>query len=131
MFSFPHIVVELTGTEDQAIDGFVDDRGVMRRVWIERLLIETAEDGSEFVGRVAVSVPHFNAVAPMLEQTDMIATLPRRLALHAAGQGSLVCLEMPYDALEVPVEAIWHQRSDEDAGLTWLLKEFRDAVEGI
>lgn len=131
LFSFPHIVVELMGTEDQAIDGFVDERGVMRRVWIERLLIETAEDGSEFVGRVAISVPHFNAVAPMLQQTDLIATLPRRLALHAASLGSLVCLEMPYNALEVPIEAIWHQRSDEDAGLKWLLKEFREAVDGI
>ncbi len=119
------------GTEDLATDGFIVERGVMRRVWIERLLIETAEDGSEFVGRVAVSVPHFSAVAPMLQQTDMIATLPRRLALHAASQGALICLEMPYNALEVPIEVIWHQRSDEDAGLNWLLKEFREAVEGV
>jgi DNA-binding transcriptional LysR family regulator len=89
LLEFPHIVVELTGSEPNPIDGFLDDRGVFRRVWIERLLMETgADDG--LIGRVAMSVPQYGAVGPMLMVTDMVATLPRRLATVAAGQGSLV-----------------------------------------
>src|SRR6201999_3403408 len=83
LFAFPHIVVQLTGVDDEAVDGFLDDRGVLRRVWIERLLIEMADGDEDLVGRVAVSVPHYGAVPPMVAATDMIATLPRRFALRA------------------------------------------------
>ena len=40
LFAYPHVVVEFTGTEEQADDGFLSDRGVLRRIWIERLLVE-------------------------------------------------------------------------------------------
>jgi DNA-binding transcriptional LysR family regulator len=40
LFQFPHVVVEMTGTEEHEKDGFLDDEGVSRRVWIERALLE-------------------------------------------------------------------------------------------
>jgi DNA-binding transcriptional LysR family regulator len=128
LFAFPHIVVELTGTAELALDGFFDERGVARRVWIERLLIEMADDDTGLVGRVAVSVPHYAAVAPILSQTDLVATLPRRLAERAAAQENLVVLELPYEPLSVPVEAIWHRRTDRDDGVRWLLAEVKAAM---
>ncbi len=126
LLAFPHIVVEITGSETDATDGFLDDRGVLRRVWIERLLIETGDEG--LIGRVAVSVPHFAAVGPMLLVSDMVATLPRRLAITAAGQGTIVVLDLPYEPLAVPVEAVWHQRSDQDPGIQWLIDALTQAL---
>jgi DNA-binding transcriptional LysR family regulator len=129
LFAFPHIVVELTGTAEMALDGFLDERGVARRVWIERLLIEMADDDHGLVGRVAVSVPHYAAVAPILRQTDLVATLPRRLAQRAAAQEALVVLDLPYEPLAVPVEAIWHRRTERDSGVRWLMDEVKAAME--
>ena len=129
LLAFPHIVVELTGSEDQAVDGFLDDRGVTRRVWIERLLIEMGNGDQSLVGRVAVTVPYFAAVPPMLRVTDMVATLPRRLALRAAQLGELVVLDLPYAPLDVTFEAVWHQRADRDAGLAWLIRELVGAMK--
>lgn len=133
LFAFPHIVVELTGTEEDADGGFLDDRGVWRRTWIERLLIEMGDDEHELVGRVAVTVPHYAAVPPLLAVTDMVATLPRRLALRAVEQGSHVMLELPYEALAVTVETIWHERADRDAGAQWFIGELIEATraEGV
>jgi DNA-binding transcriptional LysR family regulator len=128
LFAYPYVVVELTGTEEDTIDGFVDDRGVWRRVWIERLLIETGDDDQGLVGRVAVAVPHFAAVPSIVCQTDMVATLPRRLALRFAEQHDLVILDLPYAPLEVPIELVWHQRADRDAGTQWLMGEFIHAM---
>ncbi|ACK51626.1 transcriptional regulator, LysR family [Methylocella silvestris BL2] len=128
LFSFPHIVVELIGTEEAAVDGFFDDRGVWRRVWIERLLIEADADQGE-VGRVAVSVPHYAAVPPMVRVSDMVATLPSALARAAVEQGSLVMLDLPYEPLAVPVEMVWHQRTERDEGSQWLLGELISAVK--
>jgi DNA-binding transcriptional LysR family regulator len=128
LFAFPHIVVELTGTEEQAVDGFMDDRGVERRVWIERFLIEMGDDAG-VVGRVGVSVPHYFAVPPILHVTDMVATLPRRLALQAVEGRRLVILDLPFQPREVTVEAIWHQRANDDPGVQWLRGELIEAMK--
>jgi DNA-binding transcriptional LysR family regulator len=128
LFAFPHVVVDLTGSESQADDGFFDERGVWRRIWIERLLLEMTDDGAGLVGRVAVTVPHFAAVAPLLLISDMVATLPRRLALHAAEHSGLVMLELPYEPATVIVEMIWHRRGDQDAGLRWLVGELAEGM---
>jgi DNA-binding transcriptional LysR family regulator len=129
LFAFPHIVVDLTGTEGKATDGFLDERGVWRRTWIERLLIEMGDGERGLVGRVAVSVPHYAAVPPMLRVTDMVGTLPRSLALLAVEQGGLVMLDLPYEPLAVPIEIVWHQRAERDAGVQWLIKELIDEMQ--
>lgn len=122
LFAYPFVVVELTGSEEQGEDGFMDDRGVWRRVWIDRLMIETSGDG-DAVGHVAVSLPHFAAVPEIVASTDMVATLPARLARRAADRGLLALLEVPYEPLTVPLDALWHHRGDADGGLQWLIGE--------
>ncbi len=125
---FPHVVVELTGTGAHDQDGFVDDRGVVRRIWIERLLIETSRGNSGNVARVAVTVPHYSGVAPMLQATDMVATLPSRLARLAATRDGLVVLPLPYEPLAAAHEMIWHERSLADPSLCWLIEQVRAAA---
>jgi DNA-binding transcriptional LysR family regulator len=44
--------------------------------------------------------------------------------VHAASQrGDVVALSLPYDPLTVNVEAIWHERSEQDPALKWLISE--------
>lgn len=131
LLQFPHVVVELTGSEEQGSDGFMDERGVWRRVWIDRVVIESSAKDKDMVGHVAVSLPHFAAVPDILSGTDMVATLPERLARRAVDQGMLAILDLPYDPLVVNIEAIWHQRADRDAGLQWLLGEMADTARSV
>jgi DNA-binding transcriptional LysR family regulator len=130
LMSFPSVVVELTGTGGPEADGFVDEKGVWRRIWIDRLLIETTAKDVDAVGHVAVSLPHYAAVPEILAGSDMIATLPERLARRAVSQGSLVMLDLPYAPMSVDVEAVWHERAERDTGVQWLLKEMVDVVQG-
>jgi DNA-binding transcriptional LysR family regulator len=127
VLGFPHVVVDLTGSEHQGLDGFIDDRGVMRRIWIERLVIEAGAEQSNVVGRVGATVPRFSDVAPILCRTDMVATLPRRLALRAVASDGLVILDLPDQGPTVSFEMIWHQRAEQDPGLQWLLGLVRRA----
>jgi DNA-binding transcriptional LysR family regulator len=120
LFQFPHVVVEMTGTEEHEKDGFLDDEGVSRRVWIERALLEFQDKQVSLAGRAAVCVPYFAAVVPMLEVTDMVATLPRRLALRLAERDSIVLLKLPYNPITVEVEMVWHERVGSDPGFRWI-----------
>jgi DNA-binding transcriptional LysR family regulator len=123
LFEFSHVVVELTGTEEHQADGFVYDQGVARRVWIERALLEFQSENVDLVGRAAVCVPHFAVVPPLLLATDMVATLPRRLALWTAAHFPVVLLDLPYTPKTVDVELVSHHRTDRDKGLQWLIDE--------
>lgn len=131
LFAFPHVVVEFSGSEEEPVDGFLQDRGVSRRIWIERLLLEMSDDDRGLIGRAAVSVPYFSAVPPLLRGTDMVATLPRRLALQAAERGGFTVLDLPYDPLVVDIEVIWHQRTDRDPGTRWLIGELADVMAAV
>jgi DNA-binding transcriptional LysR family regulator len=106
LFEFSHLVVELTRTEEHAADGFMDDKGVARRASIERALLEFQDGPIDLVGRLAVCVPHFAAVPPLLQATDMVATLPHRLALWAAAHFPLVLLDLPYTPKTVDIEMV-------------------------
>lgn len=130
LFEFPFVVVELTGSEDQGVDGFFVDRGVWRRIWIERLLLEAGSvDNDEAGSHVAVSLPHYAAIPHILRETDMVATLPERLARQGVESGMLAMLDLPYEPLKVPVEVVWHNRADRDPGLSWLLDTLIELVQ--
>ena len=128
LFEYSHVVVELTGTEENKADGFMDDKGVARRVWIERALLELQDENIDLVGRAAVCVPHFAAVPPLLQVTDMVATLPRRLALWASEHFPLVLLDLPYTPMTVDIEMVSDQGADRDKGLQWLMDELAASI---
>ena len=131
LFAFPHTVVEFTGSKAEAGDGFLDERGVVRRTWIERLLVEASGRSRDVVGRVTLTLPSYGAVAAIVEATDMIATLPRRLAQRSVDRDGLVMLDLPYSPLCVAVEVVWHERSDSNPGLCWLIEQFKAAAAQV
>ena len=126
IFGFPHAVVELTGEEDVRSDGFHDDRGLVRRVWMERVVLQ-ARGSNDVAARVAVSVPHFMALPFLLRNTDLVATLPVRVARRAVADGGLVMLDPSLEPNVIDIEMVWHGRADADAGLAWIMEELAAA----
>jgi DNA-binding transcriptional LysR family regulator len=131
LIEFPHLVVALTGAEENEANGFMNDQGVAHRTWIERALHEFQDRKIDLVGRMAVCVPHFAAMAPFLQLTDMVATLPRRLALWAAAHAPLVLLDLPYPSMTVDIEMLWDESADEDQGLQWLVNELAASIGDV
>ena len=130
LLTFPHLVVELTGTNELSTGGFYNERGLQRRVWIERLMLETKlRDKAEAMTRI--TVPNYDLVPPLVRCTDLVATLPFRLARQMCAETDLVMLDLPYQPLEVVIEVGWHERSDRDSALQWLLDLFVVAANGL
>jgi len=73
-------------------------------------------------------VPNFAAVAPFLQLSDMVAMLPRRIALWAAANAPLTLLDPPYTLITIEIEMLWVEGADQDVGLQWLLNELAESI---
>jgi len=95
-----HLVVVSAGTGHHRVDE------ELRRQGIER--------------RVRLTVPHFVAIGHILASTDLVATVPERLAQRLAGPFGLLWRSHPATLPQAPIRMFWHRRAHADEGHRWL-----------
>jgi len=82
--------------------------------------IDTAMAAIGLIRRVVLWQPTFLAVGSVVSRTDLISTVPKRIATHFVQELPIVAYEPPL-ALPAPDFAMyWHSRSQEDAAHKWL-----------
>jgi DNA-binding transcriptional LysR family regulator len=131
LLEVPHVVVEPAGTLESAADGFPDEERSGKRVSVESALCEFQYGKIGPGGCLTVSVPKFAAVAPFLQLSDMLAKLPRRLALWAAAHAPLSLLDPPYPSVAIDIEMLWHRGGDDDHGIQWLVNELAECIGNV
>jgi len=72
-----------------------------------------------FVRRIALRAPYLSAAA-ILVQSDMVATLSRRIAQELVRSHPLEIREPPYDSPLVRTTMLWHRRLDRHPAHRWL-----------
>jgi len=70
--------------------------------------------------RVALKIPSFLGAAFVVEHTDLLVTIPRRLAELLQGRGSFRIFPVPFDLPDYEVKQHWHERYHHDDGNRWL-----------
>lgn len=70
--------------------------------------------------RIALQTGHFLSVPFLLEQSDLVATLPRPLAIQFARICDLLVVEPPFATPLIEVKQLWHKRFDGHPRLRWL-----------
>lgn len=68
----------------------------------------------------AISVPHFAAVPYILGTTELVATVPQKLAERAAGPFQLRYAHSPLALAALQTNMFWHRRYHQDEGGRWL-----------
>jgi DNA-binding transcriptional LysR family regulator len=74
--------------------------------------------------RVVARVPHFLVAPALVARTDLIVTLPTRVARMAAVAHGLRVLPPPIELTSFAVQMVWHVVARDDAASHWL----REAV---
>ena len=87
-------------------------------------VIEEALDRAGLARRIALRLPHFTVAPMLLERTDLILTLPARVARVFERRGRLKALPPPVPIPPAEVAVHWHERFEADPGNRWL----RDVV---
>lgn len=65
-------------------------------------------------------VPHFTSVPYIISETDMVVTVPEKLAKRAAGPFGLESVRPPIRLPMLHTSIFWHRRFNQDAGNQWL-----------
>jgi DNA-binding transcriptional LysR family regulator len=84
-----------------------------------RVIEETLERAG-LARHIALRVPHFTVVPMVLERTDLILTLPARIARLYERRGGFKALPPPVPIPPAEVALHWHERFDGDPGNRWL-----------
>ena len=69
---------------------------------------------------LALSLPQMFAVPAVVAQTQMAATVMKRVALHSPARRMLVLFPPPVALPEVQFDLLWHRRSDTHPAQMWL-----------
>jgi DNA-binding transcriptional LysR family regulator len=91
-------------------------------------VIDTILAQHGYARRVATFVPHFLAVPFIVAASDLIATVPERLARVFAGVLKLQVLAAPLGIPPFRLAMLWHERNDRDAAHLWLRSLIADTA---
>jgi DNA-binding transcriptional LysR family regulator len=83
-------------------------------------VIEEALERAGLARKVTLRVPHFTVVPMILEKSDLILTLPARVARVFERRGKLKVLPPPVPIPPAEVALHWHERFEPDPGNRWL-----------
>jgi len=108
-------------------------RGVLspeRFVAAEHLLVDAADSPYDRVNAVLMRagvkadsrfrVPHFTAVPYIVSSSDLVVTVPQKLAERAAAPFGLEWVTPPLDLPPLQTHIFWHRRFNQDPGNAWL-----------
>lgn len=74
--------------------------------------------------KVVFATPHFLVAPLVIAESDLVLTIPRRMAAALEGRLGLVQVEPPVELPNFAVAMFWHERTHADAAHAWL----REAV---
>jgi DNA-binding transcriptional LysR family regulator len=106
--SYSHAMVTLAEGRQGIIDEALDEKGLKRRVQLK--------------------IPYFASAAWTIEHSDMVLTVPKRLAKRLVKVARIRMIEPPIELEEFRYIQVWHPRMDSDPAHQWLRRMFAEAA---
>jgi DNA-binding transcriptional LysR family regulator len=79
--------------------------------------------------RVMLTLPHYLAAGPVIARSDLLVTLPRRIAARVCETDGLRRFETPLQIAGFEVAAAYHPRSAGDPAIAWLRQMLRESAD--
>ena len=103
-----HAVVSSSGAGPLILDREINRLGIQRKI--------------------ALNIPNFIGAALVVEHTDLILTIPERLADVLQGRAAVRNFPAPFPLPQYDVKQHWHERFHNDPGSQWLRRVIADLM---
>lgn len=97
---WPHALVSIRGGRVGAVDEALASIGLARKI--------------------SLWIPYFATAAAIVAESDLLLTLPTRAAAQLASLAPLTLLPVPIEVERFGYRLLWHDRSQQDEGATWM-----------
>lgn len=104
-----HLLVSLSGDTTGYTDQVLAQQGLSRRI--------------------AMTVNHFSAITPLLQESNLIAIVPSTTIESAILSDELAVVKPPLDITAPQLSSCWHKRQEHDQGLMWLRKHISRIIK--
>lgn len=101
----------------------ISPRGTSREGVVDRALA-----AHDLQRRVVLRLPQFLVAPLVVASTDLVATIPRRVAEALAHDGRLAIVAPPLPLASFTVHQVWHERHHHDHGHRWLRQQVAEAM---
>jgi DNA-binding transcriptional LysR family regulator len=101
--SMKHMLISRTGERIGVIDEWLAERGLSRRI--------------------ALIVPHFLSAPFIVAKTELLLSLPERIARRWIGLAPLIMLPVPVELPSYDLVMIWHPLRENDPAHRWLRQQ--------
>jgi len=91
-------------------------------------VIDTLLAQKGFTRRLVMQASHFASVPFLVAGTDLIATIPERLARHFSRALKLQILPVPLEIPPFRLTMLWHQRHHSDLAHQWLRRQISETA---
>ena len=105
-----HVVIEPADSENEAAAAPLSSAALLERI-IARKGISR---------RTALRVPHFTVVPAIIQNTDLLVTVPSSVIAAMPGLRRVKSLRLPFKTPPLEVKQFWHQRYHHDPASRWL-----------
>jgi DNA-binding transcriptional LysR family regulator len=102
---------------------------IVVRVGDNRTPVNAAATAARLDRRIVAWVPNFSAIAPVLSDTDLLATLPSIAMLDAARQYRIDSRHGPFALAPLPHALLWNAGRARDPEVAWLRERLRPLVQ--
>ena len=103
-----HAVVSSSGAAPLFLDQAIERMGLQRRI--------------------SLNIPNFIGAALVVEHTDLILTIPERLADVLQGRAAVHIFPVPFQLPQYEVKQHWHERFHNDPGSQWLRRVIANLI---
>ena len=108
---FEHVLIEIKDGQQPLVDRALSQLGAKRRV--------------------AITLPFFVPAIFAIAQTDLILTVPRKLAKMTASMAGVRVVEAPREIKSFPYFMAWHPRLTNEPAHRWFHEQLRSAVRVV
>lgn len=93
--------------------------------------VDQAMGTSGLQRNIRITVPHYMVAPHVVAQTDMLVTLPERLARHVVGTLPIRIHALPLTIPEFTISMAWHERLQSDPSHQWLRGRIADICSAL
>jgi len=117
--------------ESVSMEQFVNERHVVVSAGTGHHFVEDRLREAGIARTVSLRVPHFSVLPEIISSSDLLVTLPERVAKVYAERNGLKTMDLPFTVPEFEVSLHWHEHSGDSSAQLWFCEFLKDTISRL